>query len=161
MTSILKVKFWHPISMSDWYQAHCNTTNCQRTAKTLQRTAIHGAVSDWLQARRNTTHCNKLQHSAIHCNTLQPLVKLRHTRHYRNNIKHTAKQHISNTLQHTATPCKLLQHATLQHTAPHCNTATHGAVSDWHQARGRVRLRNQQGWWMWLQVFQFAAHTHR
>ena len=43
------------------------------------------------------THGNILQHTAAHCNTLQP--------------------HIRSTSNHTATHCN-----TLQHTATHCNT---------------------------------------
>jgi len=87
----------------------------QHTSNTLQDTLQHTAV-----------HCNTLQHAATqlrHTNDEEVALEMQHiydesTATYYNIATHC------NTLQHTATHCN-----TLQHTATHCNTlqrtATH------------------------------------
>jgi len=93
---------------------------------TLQYPAAH---------RTTATHCTALQHSAIHCDTLQLLNwetpdyvrscnTLQHTTAHCNALLYTVPQ------QHTATHCNTTQHtaahcSTLHHTATHCHTLQH------------------------------------
>ena len=116
----------------------------------------YAAMNGVLQ--RTATHCNTLQHTAAHCNKLQH-TSLPHVLSYSDtrcvavycsalivccsNSLHTAVWcHDSlrsawkgqcNTLQHTATHYKTLQHTatrcnTLQHAATHYNTLQHTAT---------------------------------
>jgi len=106
---------------------HCNT---------LQHTATHCNVPQHLQGQCNyATHCNTLHHFMLvgygpifraHCNTLQ-FDRLQKSAMSCNTlclpVTFKSMAGNANTLQHTATHCN-----TLHHTEPHCTTLQHTAT---------------------------------